>query len=207
MRIFIRMLCICWIVMLLLAASVVFWPAVSSPLQDDRQRTFPLHATEVCARQQLEAYRSLGTSGLLRSPSGCPDDAQLMSADNDTATDLAGRSLSSEEAQLVHRAAHTHATAIRNLTDSTIVAFEADSDSPFSPIYLVTFSHDTPQLSHGACQSCSQTRLHLRPPFTASRGIFRSSHYPSESDGSGIRRRRPQGPRKSFTRKTQGRTG
>jgi two-component system, OmpR family, sensor histidine kinase CpxA len=133
------MLVICWIVMLLLTASVVFWPTVASPLQEDRQRTLPLHVIEACAKQQLEAYRSFGTQTFLRYPQGCPKSAQLVSSDNDAATDLAGQALSPEQARLVHRATQSHATAIRYLASSTIVAFEADSDLSHSPVYVVTF--------------------------------------------------------------------
>ncbi len=139
MRVFIRMMAICWAVMLVLGTVVSFWPAASAPILDDRQRTLPVLLLQSCAKTELQEMRAGGSSAAEQHDQKCPG-AHLVSVAGATKKDLQGRELSPQELRVVHRAQSVHATAVQMLADSTIIAFDADPTVQESPIYLTTLS-------------------------------------------------------------------
>jgi len=134
MRIFIRMLLICWAVMLLLTALVLLVPSATSPLQNDRQRTLPLTLLLHCAQPAIQHQENSQSAG---ANSGCPP-AHMVAAGIGARTDLNGESLSIEEARLAHRAERGDGISLWYLPDATLVAFRSDPNSSASPIYLVS---------------------------------------------------------------------
>jgi two-component system sensor histidine kinase CpxA len=133
MRIFIRMLLICWAVMLLLTAIVLLVPSVTSPLQDDRQRTLPLALIMNCAQT---AATHQGDSQPAHAVPECPS-SRMVAAGIGVKADLNGKSLSIDESRLAHRAERGDGVSIRYLPDASLIAFRSKPTSSGSSIYLV----------------------------------------------------------------------
>jgi two-component system sensor histidine kinase CpxA len=130
-KIFFRMMLICWGVMLLLTAIVLLVPSVTSPLQDDRQRTLPITLMLSCAQSEVQHQENSAHAN-----GKCPP-AHMVASDTEARTDLNGNALSIEEIRLAQRAERGDGISIRYLPDVTLIAFRADSKSSASPIYLV----------------------------------------------------------------------
>lgn len=134
MKIFIRMLVICWAVMLLLTAVVLLVPSATSPLQGDRQRTLPLALIMNCAQT---ASQHQDDSQSAEANAGCPP-SHMIATGIEARTDLKGNSLSPEEARLAHRAERGNGISIGYLPNASLIAFRSDPASSASPIYLVS---------------------------------------------------------------------
>jgi two-component system sensor histidine kinase CpxA len=133
-RIFIRMLLICWAVMLLLTALVLLVPSATSPLQNDRQRTLPLTLLLNCAQHSIQHQEGLQSSHVYGE---CPA-SHMVAAGIRARTDLNGNSLSIEEVHLARQAERGDGISIRYLPNATLIAFRSDPHALASPIYVVT---------------------------------------------------------------------
>jgi two-component system sensor histidine kinase CpxA len=136
MRIFIRMMAICWIIMLILASAVIFWPTATAPVLDDRQRAIPILLLQACAKDAAQQYSS---SHEFKSDTKCPT-GRLVAPTDYANSDLLGHPLSSDERRTVTRAVRSHTTAFRFMPNGTLVAFGANPVDPQSVIYLATLS-------------------------------------------------------------------
>ena len=150
MRIFIRMFLICWAVMLPLTVLVVLVPSITSPLQDDRQRTLPLALIIDCA--QTPVQHQIDSEPAHPNP-GCPS-SRRVAVGIGAKTDLTGIPLSTEEARIAHRAERGDGVSIRYLPNASLIALRAAPTSSVSSIYLVSIpltqgSHVITRLSRG----------------------------------------------------------
>lgn len=134
MRIFIRMLLICWALMLLLTSIVLLAPSATSPFHDDRQRTLPLNLVMNCAQN---AAQHQGDVQFAPANGKCPP-SHLVAAGAAARMDLNGNPLSIDESRLAHRAERGDGISIRYLPETSLIAFRSDPRSSASPIYLVS---------------------------------------------------------------------
>jgi two-component system sensor histidine kinase CpxA len=132
-RIFIRMMLICWAVMLPLSAIVLLVPSVTSSLLNDRQRTLPLTLLLNCAQIPVQHQEGLQSA---HANAECPP-SHMVAAGTNARTDLNGNPLSIEEARLAHSAERGDGISLWYLPDATLVAFRSNPKSSASSIYLV----------------------------------------------------------------------
>jgi len=133
-RILIRTMLTAWAFLAFCAALVLFFSSTLLPL---RERTLPMHLLELCAKHSVEQYRLGVAQTLLQLNASCFG-GQLISSGIHATSDPSGRSLSSDEIQLVRRAEQDDVVATQYSPKQTIIAFRPDPSPTNSYIYLVT---------------------------------------------------------------------
>jgi two-component system sensor histidine kinase CpxA len=140
LRIFIRLLLSFWAVILVLTVTIVFVDPPSSSLQEERLRTLPLNALQVCAANAADRYRTSGAQALLHQASGCYD-GRLLVPGTVPASDLAGRTFSRDEHRVAQRAQHSTDAVVMPNPEGTTIALRSDPTSPKSFIFVATVPH------------------------------------------------------------------
>ena len=136
MRIFARTMMMGWIIMLILSAAIVFWPAATGhPLNNPR--TIPMPLIEYCAQSSALKYAQTRSVASIRQDAVCPT-SRLVAPGNGVKNDLSGDRLSHEEMRTVDLAFQSHSTAIHLIPDGTVVALPSVPNDPQSPIYVAT---------------------------------------------------------------------
>jgi two-component system sensor histidine kinase CpxA len=137
MRLFIRMLVICWSMMLLLSSLVMFFPASTWPFQEDSLFALPLRTLESCSDRALEKYRAQGSLVVATQSKECGN-GHLITVAALADPNRTGESLSRDEINLARRAAGGDTVVETHLASGTVIAFRADPKDTNSPIYLAT---------------------------------------------------------------------
>ena len=136
MRIFVRTMMMGWIIMLILTAALLFWPAATGHTLDNR-RTIPMPLIEACAESSALKDAPTHSFASIGQDPACPT-SRLVAPGNGVRKDLSGNRLSQEEMRTVALAFQSHSTAIHLIPDGTVVALPAVPGDPRSPIYVAT---------------------------------------------------------------------